>query len=155
VPSPDKGRANSIAFEIFLQRGHKEEHQKTMVVENIFGWFLFALASTCTLSFASTIYDDFISRIRGRRDKETIEKIARLAADPRAEDLAPKARRGYDSPELFREDLWIRRIELSRREHAILVDSTPGSKVGVKTRQDYPKRLCEILAYHAATACDN
>jgi hypothetical protein len=151
VPSPGEGGDKSIAFEIFLERGHKEEHQKTMVVENIIGWFLFALASTCTLSFASTIYDDFISRIR---DKETIEKIARLA-DPRAEDLAPKARRGYDSPELFREDLWIRRIELSRREHAILVDSTPRSKVGVKTQQDYPKRLCEILAYHAATACDN
>jgi hypothetical protein len=125
-----------------------------MVVENIIGWFLFALASTCTLSFASTIYDDFISRKRGRRDKETIEKIAPLA-DAQAEDLAPKTRRGYDSPELFREDLWIRRIELSRKEHAVLVGSMPGPKANVKTREEYPKRLCEILAYHAATACDN
>jgi hypothetical protein len=124
-----------------------------MVVENIIGWFLFALASTCTLSFASTIYDDFISRKRGRRDKETIEKITPLA-DAQAEHLAPKTRRGYDSPELFREDLWIRRIELSRKEHAVLAGSTPGPKANVKTR-DYPKRLCEILAYHGATACDN
>jgi hypothetical protein len=125
-----------------------------MIVENIIGWFLFALASTCTLSFASTLYDGFISRKRNRREIETIEKVARLA-DPQAEDLAPKTRRGYDSPELFREDLWIRRIELTRREHAVLSDSMPGPKVDVKTREDYPKRLCEILAYHAATACDN
>lgn len=124
-----------------------------MVVENIIGWLLFALASTCTLSFASTIYDDFISRKRGRRDKETVERIAPLVAQ--AGDLAPKIPRGYDSPELFREDLWIRRIEISRKEHALLAGSMPGSKANVKTRQDYPKRLCEILAYHAATACDN
>ena len=121
-----------------------------MVVESIIGWFLFALASTCTLSFASTIYDDFISRKRGQRDKETIEKIPQLA-DPQAEDPAPKTRRGYDSPELFREDLWIRRIELSRREHAVLAGSLPGPKVDVKTWADCPKRLFEILAYHAAT----
>ena len=120
-----------------------------MIVETIIGWFLFALASTCTLSFASTIYDDFISRKRSRRDTATIDKIARLAS-PRAEDLAPKTRRGYDSPELFREDLWIRRIELGRKEHALLAGSLPEPKVAVKTREDYPKRLCEILAYYAA-----
>ena len=125
-----------------------------MIVENIIGWFLFALASTCTLSFASTIYDDFISRKRSQRDKETIEKIAPLA-DPQPDQLALQNRRGYDSPELFREDLWIRRIEISRKEHAVLRGSMPGLKANVKTRQDYPKRLCEILAYHAATACDN
>ena len=120
-----------------------------MVVENIIGWFLFALASTCTLSFASTLYDDFIGRIRGQQDKETPEKISA----PRAEDLALQKRRGYDSPELFREDLWIRRIEVSRMEHALLTGSMP--KADVKTREVYPKRLCEILAYHASTACDN
>jgi hypothetical protein len=125
-----------------------------MIVENIIGWFLFALASTCTLSFASTIYDDFISRKRGRRDKEMMEKIAPLA-NLQPQDLTPETRRGYDSPELFREDLWIRRIELSRKERAILAGSMPGLKANVKTRQDYPKRLCEILAYHAAAACDN
>jgi hypothetical protein len=125
-----------------------------MIVENIIGWFLFALASTCTLSFASTIYDDFISRKRRGRDKETIDKIAPIV-DPQLDELAPENRRGYDSPELFREDLWIRRIEHSRKEHAVVAGSMPGLKANIKTRQDYPKRLCEILAYHAATACDN
>jgi hypothetical protein len=123
-------------------------------VENIIGWFLFALASTCTLSFASTLYDDFISRKRGRQDKETIEKVAPLA-DPKPRHLVPETRRGYDSPELFREDLWIRRIELSRKEHAVLSGSVPGLRANVKPREDYPKRLCEILAYHAATVRDN
>jgi hypothetical protein len=121
-----------------------------MVVENIIGWFLFALASTCTLSFASTLYDDFITRIRGRQDKETLEQLTPLAS-PHPEDLMPQNRRGYDSPELFREDLWIRRIELSRKERAAMT----GSKANIKTRQDYHPRFCQILAYHAATASDN
>jgi hypothetical protein len=125
-----------------------------MVVENIIGWFLFALASTCTLSFASTLYDDFITRIRGRQDKETLEQLTPLAA-LHPEDLEPQNRRGYDSPELFREDLWIRRIELSRKEHAATAGSMPGPKANIKTRQDYHTRFCQILAYHAATASDN
>src|SRR5262245_18671472 len=121
-----------------------------MVVESVFGWFLFALASTCTLSFASTIYDDFISRKRSQRDKEAIGKIAPLA-DPQPEHLALETRRGYDSPELFREDLWIRRIEHSRKEHAVLTASLPPVKSRLEAPEDYPRRLCEMLAQHART----
>ena len=122
-----------------------------MIVENIISWFLFALASTCTLSFASTVYDNFISSKRRQRNKRGNPGIVpppdsrlnqRLTGNPVV--------RGYDSPELFREDLWIRRIEQSRREHATLVASMPRVP-NPSVPEDYPKRLCKMLAHQVRT----
>ena len=47
-----------------------------LIVENIISWFLFALASTCTLSFASTVYDNFISSKRRTRNKREIQGVS-------------------------------------------------------------------------------
>ena len=127
-----------------------------MIVENIVGWFVFAVASTCTLSFASTVYDRFISS--KRRDRNG--KATRLVPIPDAKPSLLKAetpviRRGYDTPELFREDLWIRRIEHSRREHAALLASMPQLKASLVTSDGYPRRLCEILAQDAHPGRNN
>ena len=119
-----------------------------MIVENLISWFLFALASTCTLSFASTIYDDFISRKRRGQETKTITKVVELSY-PEPNRLTPERPRGYDSPELFREDLWIRRIEHSRREHAALTASMP------QASEIYRKRLCAMLAHHVGSSRDN
>lgn len=123
-----------------------------IIVENIISWFLFALASTCTLSFASTVYDNFISSKRREHNKKTRPGIVPLP------DLKPNQQvtgnprvRGYDSPELFREDLWIRRIEQSRREHATLAASMPQVKSNPSIPEDYPKRLCAMLAHQIRT----
>jgi hypothetical protein len=123
-----------------------------MIVENIISWFLFALASTCTLSFASTVYDNFISAKRRERDRKARTRIAPLP-DLKPSQLATEnpVIRGYDSPELFREDLWIRRIEYSRKEHAALAASMPPVKARLGAPEDYPKRLCEMLVHHVRT----
>jgi hypothetical protein len=123
-----------------------------MIVENIISWFLFALASTCTLSFASTVYDNFISSKRRERDRKARTRIAPLP-DSKPSQLVTEnpVIRGYDSPELFREDLWIRRIEHSRKEHAALAASMPPVRARLGAPEDYPKRLCEILVHHVRT----
>jgi len=128
----------------------------TTIMENIISWFLFALASTCTLSFASTAYDNFIGRKRRQREDKARTKVVFV---PLSESKPPKlsaeesVTRGYDSPELFREDLWIRRIEHSRKIHAALTASMPRVKVKARLEapEDYPRRLCEMLAYHTRT----
>jgi hypothetical protein len=123
-----------------------------MIVENIISWFLFALASTCTLSFASTIYDNFISSKRRERNKKASPGIVPLPdLKPRQLVTENSVIRGYDSPELFREDLWIRRIEHSRKEHAALAASMPPVKARLGAPEDYPKRLCELLVHHVRT----
>lgn len=124
-----------------------------IIVEHIVSWFLFALASTCTLSFASTVYDRFISA--KRRDREA--KATRLVsgAKPGLLTVEPPTIRGYDTPELFREDLWIRRIEHSRKEHVTLLASIPQIKPSLATSKDTPRRLCEMLTQHAQPGRDN
>jgi hypothetical protein len=124
------------------------------IVENIISWFLFALASTCTLSFASMIYDDFISRKRRGQETKTTTKVVQ-PSDPEPNPLTPERPRGYDSPELFREDLWIRRIEHSRTEHAALAASMPQEKANGGGGEVYRKRLCAMLAHHVGSSRDN
>lgn len=123
-----------------------------MIVENMISWFLFALASTCTLSFASAVYDNFISAKRRERDRKARTRIAPLP-DLKPSQLVTENSvvRGYDSPELFREDLWIRRIEHSRKEHAALVASMALGKASLGAPEDYPKRLCELLVHQVRT----
>jgi hypothetical protein len=123
-----------------------------MIVENMISWFLFALASTCTLSFASAVYDNFISAKRRERDRKARTRIAPLP-DLKPSQLVTENSvvRGYDSPELFREDLWIRRIEHSRKEHAALVASMTSVKASLGAPEDYPKRLCELLVHQVRT----
>ena len=118
------------------------------IVENIISWFLFALASTCTVSFASTAYDNFIGRKRRQRESKV---VPRLGSKPLKLSVEETVIRGYDSPELFREDLWIRRIEHSRKAHVALRESMPVVKVRLEAPDDYPRRLCEMLAQHART----
>jgi len=122
------------------------------IVENIISWLLFALASTCTVSFASTAYDNFIGRKRRQRESKASTKVVPLLGSKPLELSAEETvTRGYDSPELFREDLWIRRIERSRKAHAALRASMPAVKVRLEAPEDYPRRLCEMLAQHSRT----
>jgi hypothetical protein len=122
------------------------------IVENIISWFLFALASTCTLSFASSIYDSFISSKRRERDRKVNPEIVPLLELKTNQQVIENPTiRGYDSPELFREDLWIRRIAQSRKEHAGLAASMQQVKSTASALEDYPKRLCEMLAYQVRT----
>jgi hypothetical protein len=115
-------------------------------------WFLFALASTCTLSFASSVYDNFISRKRRQRNSKASTRIVPLSDSKPSKLLTEEpVTRGYDSPELFLEDLWIRRIEHSRREHAALTASMTPMEASLEAPEDYPRRLCEMLAHHART----
>src|SRR5262249_29745053 len=96
------------------------------IVENIISWFLFALASTCTVSFASSAYDNFIGRKRRQRESKASTKVVPLlGSKPLKLSVEETVTRGYDSPELFREDLWIRRIEHSRKAHASLASMQP------------------------------
>lgn len=121
-------------------------------MENLISWFLFALASTCTLSFASSIYDNFITSKRRERNGKANPEINPLPdLRPSQQVIVNPVVRGYDSPELFREDLWIRRIEQSRKEHAILAASMPLVKPNTRAPENYSKRLCEMLACQLRT----
>jgi hypothetical protein len=62
---------------------------------------------------------------------------------------------GYDSDELFREDLWLRRIEQSRKQfvasEALMRVMTRSVDVG----EEDVKRICAMLVQYAGTKFDN
>jgi hypothetical protein len=120
-----------------------------LIIASTMIWCVFAVTVACIITLASALYDDLSSRIRLKRSKSIVAKIVGISvSDPNSNEKSHRcsADRGYDSPELFREDLWIRRIEHSRKEYAALAASMPQLQTSPAARADYEKRLCAMLA---------
>jgi hypothetical protein len=62
---------------------------------------------------------------------------------------------GYDSEELFREDLWLRRIEQSREQLVAPEASMRLMTKSVGVGEEDVKRICAMLAQYAGTKFDN
>jgi len=138
-----------------------------MIVENILAWCLFPLALAGVASFASAIYDDFASR----RRKQTISGLGTIAPreiaapeiaapeiaapePPRPITLQPIVR-GYDTPELFRQDCWLLRIDRSRTRRSRVKGSLQSWETTIETHNDYERRVCAVLAQRAGARGDN
>jgi hypothetical protein len=83
--------------------------------------------------------------------------VSDTISDAKSDRPALQARivHGYDSRELFREDLWLRRIEQSRKllvaPEASMRLMTTSEGVG----EEDGKRICAMLAQYAGTKFDN
>lgn len=111
-------------------------------------WFLFPFALVFVIAFASDIHDSFIKRRRKPATRLTAHAASvGCREDQRDKNLLNKiTMRGYDNPELFREDLWLLRMHRSRKARLALpyeISAQPG------------KSICAILAQHPGTRCDN
>src|SRR5437667_4721768 len=107
---------------------------------------------------SSSLFFFFFQAEDGIRDRDvTGVQTCALPISPKPEHLISQSPlvRGYDSGELFREDLWIRRIEESRRQIATLGTSAPRLEADIEAREDYGNRVCAMLAHHGVTRCDN
>ena len=62
---------------------------------------------------------------------------------------------GYDSDELFREDLWLRRIEQSRKQIVVPDASIPLTARSVSVGEEDVKRIWVMLAQYAFSRFDN
>jgi hypothetical protein len=62
---------------------------------------------------------------------------------------------GYDSDELFREDLWLRRIEQSRKQLVAPEASMRLMTRSVGVSEEEVKRIYAMLAQYAGTKFDN
>ena len=63
--------------------------------------------------------------------------------------------RGYDNDELYREDLWLRRIEQSRKQLVAPEASMCLMTRSVAVGEEDVKRICALLAQYAGTKFDN
>jgi hypothetical protein len=129
-----------------------------IAVGNALTWCLFALGVACAITFSSMIYDELVTRKQQKQDTGPTAKVVQASiSDPKpARTVSEKrASRGYDSPELFREDLWLRRIELSREESVSMEASVPAVQAAAGAGEDDKKRLCALLAHYRGARCDN
>jgi hypothetical protein len=103
------------------------------------------------------MYDDFIIRKRRQRYMKKRSDLTPIVGSyPKSVEVPPQRAlvRGFDSPELFREDLWLRRIDQARRDHAVRAASMrrPEVNAGTGVRE---QRVSAILAQHPGARCDN
>ena len=62
---------------------------------------------------------------------------------------------GYDSDELFRQDLWLRRIEQSRKQLFAPEASMRLMRGSVDVSEKDVKRICAMLAQYVGSKFDN
>jgi len=127
---------------------------------NLIIWCLFPLALVCVIAFASNIHEEFVNERRRKQSTRPIANIfptSYLQPQPQREQpvLDNAIIRAYDSPELFREDLWLLRIDRSRKAHAALTGWVPLLEANLKIPADRGKSICALLAQHAGARCDN
>jgi hypothetical protein len=126
-----------------------------MVFENMITLGLFLLAFTCIISLASAIHEKFMGWRRGGRGRPTMGNIASPSVSASTWVGENVFVRGYDSEELFREDLWLLRITLSRRQAALPEALLTSLEAGPDVREQHSSRVFAMLAHHANVRCDN
>jgi hypothetical protein len=129
-----------------------------MNVEEILAWCLFPLALAGVASFASAMQDDIV-RWRRRKQRNTRSTTIGLPSIPEPKPPRSAARqrivRGYDSPELFRQDYWLLRIDHSRQRIAGGKGSLQLLELSIGIRDEYGKQVCAVLAQHQGAGRDN
>jgi hypothetical protein len=125
------------------------------IFENMITLGLFILVFTCIISFASAIHEKFMGWRRRGRGRTTMGNIASPSVSAPTWVGENALVRGYDSEELFREDLWLLRIAQSRRQAALPQALLPSAGASLAVRREHLSRVFAMLAYHANVRCDN
>ena len=129
-----------------------------MILGNVLIWSLFLAVLGGIITFASVAYKAFISRSWPKRGAKRVAKVAPVSmstSKPNRSLPQNAIVRGYDSEELFQEDLWLLRIAQSRRQAAPREALLPGMETSSGVREKHLSQVCALLAHHANVRCDN
>ncbi|HEU4340111.1 MAG TPA: hypothetical protein VFU31_00925 [Candidatus Binatia bacterium] len=124
---------------------------------NILPWCLLALAFTCVITLVGcAAHEQFVDRSRRKRQANRTVTLVPLPTQKPDRSAAQRlVVRGYDSPELWREDLWLLRLERSRKDIAALNGAAPRLEERIGTRQFHGWRVSAMLAHCSGVRCDN
>jgi len=83
--------------------------------------------------------------------------VSHTLSDTKSDRPALQARivRGYDSRELFRKDLWLRRIDQSRKRVVVAKTSMRLMTTSEGVGEEDGKRICAMLAQYASIKLNN
>ena len=117
------------------------------------------LIGTAIASFSGRLAKStaLIEKGKGPKFMNKVPKIVRPPVSDAKLDRPALGRivHGYDSEELFREDLWLRRIEQSRKQLVAPEASMRMMTRSVGVGEEDVKRICAMLARYAGTKFDN
>lgn len=133
------------------------------LIENVLIGCVFPSALIAIIAVVSHLHKEFVIGRKRRETVLTLRPVFMISSGPNAprDQLASQETfvRGYDSPELFREDLWLIRIDRSRKAYATSIASTPAPtsvfKADTGTSLDNAKLICAFLAQHPGSRCNN
>ena len=118
---------------------------------NLVIWCLYGVAFGCVLTFIAERYETYMSKRQHCQELRPLVKLIKnFSISRRNPSLVPAAVvRGYDSEELFREDLWLRRIAESRQRLAAKQLFTSQASDNANAQ------FCAMLVQHAGAASNN
>jgi hypothetical protein len=128
------------------------------ILGNVLIWSLFLAVLGGIITVASVAYEAFIGRRWLNRGAKRVANVAPVSlARLRPNGSAPQNAmiRGYDSEELFQEDLWLLRIAQSRRQAGLPEPLLPAMETSNGVREKHLSHVCALLAHHANVRCDN
>jgi hypothetical protein len=130
------------------------------LVEYVLIWCVFPSALIAIIALASNIHEECVIERKRRETDDTLRQVVITSSsspDLQRDHLVSQKIivRGYDSPELFREDLWLVRIDRSRKAYAKSIPLTSVPKANATTPVVAAKLICALLAQHPGSRCDN
>ena len=129
-----------------------------MTAAEIFSWCALALILTCIITFACALHEQYTNRKGRKRPAGTLPKLPRASVSNTAPAQPPPKKlivRGYDSPELLREDLWLLRLDHGRDNVALLNILVSPFETTVEYSRPHEPRITAMLAQYAGARCDN
>lgn len=121
---------------------------------DVLGWSVLALVLTFIITFAGALHEHYIKRVR-RKQLADYSTAALPAASCPATASKKLVVRGYDSPELLREDLWLLRLNHGRHNIALLNMRVPPFETSLDSGQSHEQRVTAMLAQYGGARCDN
>jgi hypothetical protein len=123
-------------------------------------WLIFPSALIAIIAVASYMHEKFLSTKKHTESALTMPPGSITASPERATQQEVvfwqrTIERGYDSPELFREDLWLIRIDRSRKAYTKSIALKPSLNVDAGDSAKSAKSICALLAQHPGSRCDN
>jgi hypothetical protein len=123
-----------------------------IAVVEILNWFLLAVFLTCIITLACALNEHYTNRKRRRQSLVRMPVSNQAAPQLAAKKLIV---RGYDTPELLREDLWLLRLSCGRDNITALKMAVPPFETALEAGRSQEQRVTAMLAQYAGARCDN
>jgi hypothetical protein len=130
------------------------------LIESVLLWYILPSTFIVIIAVASSMHEELVRKKNGTENVFTTPAVLVMGSSGSKGQWQqlrsqPNIIRGYDSPELFREDLWLIRIARSRKAYGGSIVSVSVLLAGAGTPIASAKSICALLAQQSGSRCDN